>query len=81
MKTKANAKINKDAYGVKVTFAGKAKATDTGITVQGNIKNENGPVIAIKDGAEIVRDEIGLYSAGNSTWTIGNAKVKAENQH
>lgn len=71
-------KINKDAYGVKVTFAGKAKATDTGITVQGNIKNENGPVIAIKDGAEIVGDEIGLYSAGNSTWTIGNAKVSGK---
>lgn len=66
---------NKDSYGVKVTFAGKIKATDTGIPVQGNIKNENGPEVIIKDGAEIAGDELGLYSAGNSTWTIGNAKV------
>ncbi len=69
---------DKYAYGVKVTFAGKAKAADTGIAVQGNIKNENGPVVIIKDGAEIVGDEIGLYSAGNSTWTIGNAKVSGK---
>lgn len=69
---------NKDAYGVKVTFAGKTKAADTGIALQGNIKNENGPVVIIKDGAEIVGDEIGLYSAGNSTWTIGNAKVSGK---
>lgn len=71
-----NPLASKDAYGVKVVFAGKAIATASGITVSGNIKHENGPVVTIKDGAELTGGtEAAIYVAGNSTWTIGNAKV------
>ena len=71
-----NPSNSKNAYGVKVVFAGKAIATASGITVSGNIKHENGPVITIEDGAELTGGtEAAIYVAGNSTWTIGNAKV------
>lgn len=68
-----------NAYGVKVNFAGKVDVTDYGITVNGNIKHEDAPVINILDGAVIKSSDVGLYVAGNSTWTIGNAKVDGVN--
>lgn len=65
-----------NAYGVKVNFSGKIDVTNIGITTNGNIKHENGPVINILDGAVIKSKSVGLYVAGNSSWTIGNATVE-----
>lgn len=69
-------KTEKNSYGVKVTFAGKATGTASGITVSGYMKHENGPVVIIEDGAQLTGGtEAAIYVAGNSTWTIGNAIV------
>lgn len=68
-----------NAYGVKVNFAGKVDVTNYGITVNGKVKHEDAPVINILDGAVIKSSNVGLYVAGNSTWTIGNAKVDGVN--
>lgn len=59
------------AYGVEVNFYGTIKATDFGITTNGFIENENGPVVNIKKGAVITSTEAaGVYIAGNSTYNV-----------
>lgn len=63
----------KNAYNTEVNFAGKIQAVNLGITVNGTIKHENGPVINIKNGASITTtadDGVALYGAGRGTYTI-----------
>ena len=52
---------------------GTIKATNIGITTNGEILNENGPVVNIKKGATITatdEDGTGIYCAGNGTYNI-----------
>lgn len=67
--------LSNNAYNVVVDFAGKIYATSMGIYIQGVVKNNNAPVINIKDGAVIEANEVAIYAAGNGTWTIGEAKI------
>ncbi len=63
----------KNAYNTEVNFAGTIEAVDIGITVNGIIVHENGPVINIKKGSSIVatdKESIALYGAGNGTYNI-----------
>ena len=63
----------KNAYNTEVNFAGTIEAVDIGITVNGIIVNENGPVINIKKGSSIVatdKESTALYGAGNGTYNI-----------
>ncbi len=63
----------KNAYNTEVNFAGTIIAEDYGITTNGIIKNENGPVVNIKKGAVITatdEDGIAVYCAGNGTYNI-----------
>ena len=66
----------KGAYGVTVDFAGKIEATEGGITVNGNVQQDNGaPVINLLDGAVINSTKTGIYAAGAGTWNLGNITV------
>ncbi|MDD7151600.1 MAG: hypothetical protein PUH43_06760 [Clostridium sp.] len=63
----------KNAYNTEVNFAGTIIAEDYGITTNGKIKNENGPVVNIKKGSVITatgNDGIAVYCAGNGTYNI-----------
>lgn len=63
----------KNAYNTEVNFAGTIIAEDYGITTNGIIKNENGPVVNIKKGSVITatdEDGIAVYCAGNGTYNI-----------
>ena len=63
----------KNAYNTEVNFAGTIIAEDYGITTNGMIKNENGPVVNIKKGSVITatgNDGIAVYCAGNGTYNI-----------
>lgn len=63
----------KNAYNTEVNFAGTIIAEDYGITTNGIIKNENGPVVNIKKGSVITatgNDGIAVYCAGNGTYNI-----------
>ncbi len=63
----------KNAYNTEVNFAGTIIAEDYGITTNGIIKNENGPVVNIKKGSVITatgEDGTGIYCAGNGTYNI-----------
>lgn len=65
--------VKHGAYNTEVNFAGTIKATNIGITTNGNILNENGPVVNIKKGATITatdEDGTGIYCAGNGTYNI-----------
>ena len=65
--------VKHGAYNTEVNFAGTIKATDIGITTNGEILNENGPVVNIKKGATITatdEDGTGIYCAGNGTYNI-----------
>ena len=62
-----------NAYNTEVNFAGTIIAEDYGITTNGIIKNENGPVVNIKKGSVITatgNDGIAVYCAGNGTYNI-----------
>ena len=68
------------SYGVVVNFEGKVNATENGLTINGNIQHEDGPVFNIKKGAEIKatrEDGVGIYGAGNGIWNIEDG-VKVE---
>lgn len=63
----------KNAYNTEVNFAGTIIAEDYGITTNGIIKNENGPVVNLKKGSVITatgNDGIAVYCAGNGTYNI-----------
>lgn len=63
----------KNAYNTEVNFAGTIIAEDYGITINGIIKNENGPVVNLKKGSVITatgNDGIAVYCAGNGTYNI-----------
>ena len=65
--------VKHGAYNTEVNFAGTIKATNIGITTNGEILNENGPVVNIKKGATITatdEDGTGIYCAGNGTYNI-----------
>ena len=65
--------VKHGAYNTEVNFAGTIKATDIGITTNGEILNENGPVVNIKKGATITATDeagTGIYCAGNGTYNI-----------
>ncbi|MDY5995735.1 MAG: hypothetical protein SPJ07_00010 [Bacilli bacterium] len=65
--------VKHGAYNTEVNFAGTIKATNIGITTNGNILNENGPVVNIKKGATITATDeagTGIYCAGNGTYNI-----------
>lgn len=60
-------------YGVVVNFEGKVNATEIGLTINGNIQHEDGPVFNVKNGSEINVNgpkAVGIYAAGNGTWNI-----------
>lgn len=62
-----------NAYGVKVNFAGTIEAEANGITINGKVQHENGPVINIEETAVIEatgEEGVGIYAAGNGTWNI-----------
>ena len=65
--------VKHGAYNTEVNFAGTIKATNIGITTNGEILNENGPVVNIKKGATITATDeagTGIYCAGNGTYNI-----------
>ena len=65
--------VEHGAYNTEVNFAGTIKATNFGITTNGEILNENGPVVNIKKGATITATDeagTGIYCAGNGTYNI-----------
>lgn len=65
--------VKHGAYNTEVNFAGTIKATKIGITTNGEILNENGPVVNIKKSATITatgEDGTGIYCAGNGTYNI-----------
>ena len=64
---------NKYAYNTEVNFAGTIKASSYGITTNGIVTNENGPVVNIKKSANITvtnDDGVAVYCAGNGTYNI-----------
>lgn len=64
---------NEHGYGVVVNFEGKVNATEIGLTINGNIQHEDGPVFNVKNGSEINVNgpkAVGIYAAGNGTWNI-----------
>ena len=65
--------VKHGAYNTEVNFAGTIKAKDIGITTNGEILNENGPVVNIKKGATITATDeagTGIYCAGTGTYNI-----------
>ena len=65
--------VKEAAYNTEVNFAGTIKATDIGITTNGFIVKEEGPVVNIKKGAIITAtddDGTGIYCAGTGTYNI-----------
>lgn len=65
--------VKHGAYNTEVNFAGTIKATEIGITTNGEILNENGPVVNIKKSATITatgENGTGIYCAGNGTYNI-----------
>lgn len=65
--------VKHGAYNTEVNFAGTIKATKIGITTNGEILNENGPVVNIKKSATITatgENGTGIYCAGNGTYNI-----------
>lgn len=65
--------VKEAAYNTEVNFAGTIKATDIGITTNGFIVKEEGPVVNIKKGAVITAtddDGTGIYCAGTGTYNI-----------
>lgn len=64
---------DKGAYGTEVNFAGKINAKSYGITTNGLITHSNGPVVNIKNGANITTtdaESVAVYEAGNGTYNI-----------
>ena len=65
--------VKHGAYNTEVNFAGTIKATEIGIPTNGEILNENGPVVNIKKSATITatgENGTGIYCAGNGTYNI-----------
>ena len=61
------------SHGASVDFYGKVDVTDNGIATNGDILNEDGPVVNIKKGAVIKStgsDGAAVYCAGNGTYNI-----------
>ena len=64
---------DKGSHGVTVDFYGKVDVTDNGIATNGDILNEDGPVVNIKKGAVVKStgtDGAAVYCAGNGTYNI-----------
>lgn len=61
------------SHGASVDFYGKVDVTDNGIATNGEILNEDGPVVNIKKGAVVKStgsDGAAVYCAGNGTYNI-----------
>ena len=61
------------SHGASVDFYGKVEVTDNGIATNGDILNEDGPVVNIKKGAVVKStgaDGVAVYCAGNGTYNI-----------
>lgn len=63
--------VEHGAYNTEVNFAGTIKTSSFGISTNGSILNDNGPVINVKSGANITSENAaGIYNAGNGTVNI-----------
>lgn len=61
------------SHGLSVDFYGKVDVTDNGIATNGDVLNEDGPVVNIKEGAIIKSsgaNGVAVYCAGNGTYNI-----------
>lgn len=61
------------SHGASVDFYGKVDVTNNGIATNGDILNEDGPVVNIKKGAVVKStgaDGVAVYCAGNGTYNI-----------
>lgn len=66
------------AYNTEVNFSGTIKATNVAITISGNVKHADGPIMNIKQGANINasgKNATAVYGAGNGTWNIDDGVV------
>ena len=65
--------VKNGSHGASVDFYGKVDVTNNGIATNGDILNEDGPVVNIKKGAVVKStgsDGVAVYCAGNGTYNI-----------